>query len=137
MGVSRDDFLDQVVQRGGPRDEQGTEHLVRVVLGLLAEHLVGADRLDLAGCLPGEYAAVVRDAPAADRPLSADQFVAAVAGWAGTAATDGALQDVGAVLGAVADLAGEDLLERLLLQLPAGYGLLLNASQRARPAGRT
>ncbi|MCU7826746.1 DUF2267 domain-containing protein [Kitasatospora sp. DSM 101779] len=105
MGVSRDDFLDRVSEHSGIQEERCREHLIRAVLGLLGEHLVGAERLDLAGCLPEEYAAIARDAPAADRPPAGERFAAAVA--ARTDATDdptddGTLRGVSAVLGGAA-----------------------------------
>ncbi|MEW1910027.1 DUF2267 domain-containing protein [Kitasatospora sp. NPDC085895] len=129
MGVPRDDVLDRVAERSGILEERRREHLVRVVLGLLGEHLVGADRLDLAGCLPEEYAAIVRDASAADRPLAGDRFATAVAAWT-DATDDGALRGVSTVLGGAAEHGSEELTRRLMLRLPADHGILFGFPQR-------
>ncbi len=48
----------------------------------------------------------------------------AVSAWIEGATERTAAWDTGAVLSVVADASGEELLERLLLQLPPGYDLL-------------
>ncbi|MFE7863861.1 DUF2267 domain-containing protein, partial [Streptomyces bacillaris] len=53
----------------------------------------------------------------------------ATAAWIEGATERTALWDVGAVLSVAADAAGEDLLRRILLQLPTGYDLLFGRPQ--------
>lgn len=50
----------------------------------------------------------------------------------GTPAT--ARWDTGAVLATVADLAGPDLLDRILTQLPSGYALLFGRAELVQAA---
>jgi hypothetical protein len=65
--------------------------------------------------------------PVGDFPGKRQQvgrFVRATTAWIEGATEQTAKWDVGAVLSVVADAAGEELTRRILLQLPAGYGLL-------------
>ncbi|MDH6580492.1 DUF2267 domain-containing protein [Kitasatospora sp. MAP5-34] len=123
-----DDFLARVVDRGKYTDQWEADHAVRVVLGLLGEHLVGAERTDLAQRLPKVYAPLM-DAPPADGPISARRFVEAAAHWITGATPETAQWDVSAVLSTVADLAEPSLLQRILTQLPDGYDLLFGRPQ--------
>lgn len=61
--------------------------------------------------------------PAAE-PLSPERFVRATAAWIDGATNETAKWDIGAVLSAVADAAGPDLVRRILMQLPLGYDML-------------
>jgi hypothetical protein len=76
------------------------------------------------GDLPGERAQVGRvgTGPRGDGPVGR----AAVPGGFDPLFARGA---VGAVLSVVADAAGEELTRRILLQLPAGYGLLFGCPE--------
>ncbi|MFC7185309.1 DUF2267 domain-containing protein, partial [Kitasatospora paranensis] len=60
----------------------------------------------------------------AAEPLSPERFVRAAAAWIEGATEQTALWDTGAVLSTAADAAGDDLLDRVLFQLPPGYDLL-------------
>ncbi|MEV7602425.1 DUF2267 domain-containing protein [Kitasatospora sp. NPDC089797] len=124
MTISWEDFLARVVERGEYRDAAEADHAVRVVLGLLGEHLVGAERTELADALPGTYASLFRDARPAAEPLTAERFVTAVVGWIDGATPATAQWDIGAVLSTVADLVPGELLDRVVEQLPDGYDLL-------------
>lgn len=124
MTISWEDFLARVVERGEYRGEAEADHAVRVVLGLLGEHLVGAERSELADALPGTYASLLRDARPAAEPLTAERFVEAVVGWIGGATTATVPWDIGAVLSTLADLVPGELVDRVIEQLPDGYDLL-------------
>ncbi|MFG3226079.1 DUF2267 domain-containing protein [Kitasatospora sp. NPDC048194] len=124
MTISWQEFLARVVERGEYRGEAEADHAVRVVLALLGEHLVGAERSELADALPATYASLLRDAQPAAEPLTAERFVSAVVGWIDGATPATAQWDIGAVLSTVADLVPEELVERVIEQLPDGYDLL-------------
>ena len=96
----------------------------RVVLGLLGAHLVGSVRAELAARLPEAYALVLLNPLPATEPLTPQRFVRATAAWIEGATEETAKWDVGAVLSVVCDAAEEELMGRVLLQLPPGYDLL-------------
>ncbi|MFI9364389.1 DUF2267 domain-containing protein [Kitasatospora sp. NPDC053057] len=124
MTISWEDFLARVVERGEYRGQAEADHAARVVLALLGEHLVGAERLDLADALPGTYASLLRDAQPAAEPLTAERFVEAVVGWIDGATPATAQWDIGAVLSTLADLVPGELIDGVIEQLPDGYDLL-------------
>ncbi|MGW7584715.1 DUF2267 domain-containing protein [Kitasatospora sp. NPDC054768] len=117
-------FLDQVRERGEYGTAQEAEHCAHVVLALLGAHLVGAVRSDLAARLPETLALVLLNPLQATEPLSPERFVRATAAWIEGATETTALWDIGAVLSTVADAAGDQLMEQVLLQLPPGYDVL-------------
>jgi hypothetical protein len=93
----------------------------------LCAHLVGQVRAELADRLPEAFALVLLNPLQAHEPLSPERFVRATAAWIEGATEQTATWDVSAVLSVVADAAdaaGEDLLNRMLFQLPPGYDLL-------------
>ncbi|MFJ8076453.1 DUF2267 domain-containing protein [Streptomyces sp. NPDC096176] len=118
------DFLEAVQERGEYGSTQEAERAARVVLGLLGAHLVGEDRAELAARLPETFALILLNPLRAAEPLDTERFVRATAAWIEGATEQTAKWDVSAVLSVVADAAGEDLLRRVLLQLPPGYDLL-------------
>ncbi|GHH95453.1 DUF2267 domain-containing protein [Streptomyces capillispiralis] len=107
------------------------ERSSRVVLALLSAHLVGEVRSELAARLPETLALVLLNPLQAHEPLVPEGFVRATAAWIEGATEQTAAWDVSAVLSVVADIAGDDLLNRILLQLPAGYDLLFGRPQPA------
>ncbi|MFG2825762.1 DUF2267 domain-containing protein [Kitasatospora sp. NPDC048365] len=117
-------FLEHVQERGEYKTPEEAERSARVVLALLGAHLVGGVRVDLARRLPETLALILLNPLQAAEPLGPDRFVRATAAWIDGATEATALWDVGAVLSTVADAAGDDLMERILFQLPAGYDLL-------------
>ncbi|WP_031075714.1 DUF2267 domain-containing protein [Streptomyces sp. NRRL WC-3742] len=131
MTISWEDFLARIVERGEYRGEAEADHAARVVLALLGEHLVGADRNELAAALPDTYAGLLRDARPAAEPLTAERFVQAVVGWIDGATEATAKWDIGAVLSTVADLVPAEVVDRVLEQLPDGYDLLFGHPMRA------
>lgn len=124
MRMHWDAFLDAVQERGEYPSRREADRAWRVVLALLGAHIVGADRAELAARLPKTCAlALLNPLPAAE-PLGPERFKAATAAWIDGATEETAKWDVGAVLSVVADVAGDELMRRVLLQLPPGYDLL-------------
>ncbi|MEV8531518.1 DUF2267 domain-containing protein [Streptomyces sp. NPDC051211] len=122
-------FLQEVRERGEYRTEPEAERAARVVLGLLGAHLVGQVRSDLAARLPETFALILLNPLQAAEPLDPERFVRATAAWIEGATDATATWDVSAVLSVVADAAGDELMERILLQLPVGYDLLFGRPQ--------
>lgn len=111
-------FLEAVQERGDYPSVAEAERASRVVLALLGAHLVGEERNELAARLPETFALILLNPLQAAEPLSSERFVRAVSAWIEGATERTAAWDTGAVLSVVADASGEELLERLLLQLP-------------------
>ncbi|GES33624.1 DUF2267 domain-containing protein [Streptomyces angustmyceticus] len=124
-------FLAHVQERGEYETSQEADRAARVVLALLGAHLVGHERAELAARLPEAYALILLNPLQAAEPLSAERFVQATAAWIEGATAETAKWDVGAVLSVVADASGEELMQRVLLQLPPGYDLLFGRPQSA------
>ncbi|MCF2527153.1 DUF2267 domain-containing protein [Yinghuangia soli] len=122
-------FLDQVKDRGEYPTRHEAERAIRTVLALLGAHLVGTERADLAARLPETCALVFLDPMHAPEPLAPERFVRAAAAWIDGATEQTATWDVSAVLSTVADAAGDELMGRILLQLPPGYDLLFGQPQ--------
>ncbi|MDO0917690.1 DUF2267 domain-containing protein [Streptomyces sp. DT2A-34] len=129
MTLRWDAFLDRVRERGEYDSRQEAERAARVVLALLGAHLVGEVRAQLAARLPEDFALILLNPLQSTEPLSPERFVRATAAWIEGATDRTATWDVGAVLSTVADSAGDDLLNQILLQLPAGYDLLFGRPQ--------
>lgn len=131
MRMQWDAFLEAVQERGEYSSPPEAERAARVVLALLGAHLVGEVRAELAARLPESCALVLLNPLQAHEPLSPERFVRATAAWIEGASERTATWDVSAVLSVVADIAGDDLLKRVLLQLPPDYDLLFGRPQRA------
>ncbi|MEU2250596.1 DUF2267 domain-containing protein [Streptomyces sp. NPDC019224] len=129
MTLRHEAFLGHVKERGEYRTPEEAERAARVVLALLGAHLVGAVRAQLAAHLPEEFALILLNPLQSAEPLPPERFVRAAAAWIEGATEKTATWDVGAVLSTVADTVGDDLLEQILLQLPAGYDLLFGRPQ--------
>ncbi|GGT73765.1 MULTISPECIES: DUF2267 domain-containing protein [Streptomyces] len=130
MGMQWDAFLKSVQERGDYATPHEAERAARTVLALLGAHVVGADRAELAARLPETFALILLNPLQAAEPLDTARFVRATAAWIEGSTEETAKWDVSAVLSVVADCAGDDLLRRLLLQLPPGYDLLFGRPQR-------
>ncbi|MGY5130680.1 DUF2267 domain-containing protein [Streptomyces nigrescens] len=124
-------FLAQVQERGEYDSPAEAERAARVVLALLGAHLVGEERAELAADLPETFALILLNPLQAAEPLDPERFVRATAAWIEGATEETAKWDVGAVLSVVADAAGEDLMQRVLLQLPPGFDLLFGHPRSA------
>ncbi|CAL9343158.1 hypothetical protein SUDANB120_00308 [Streptomyces sp. enrichment culture] len=131
MTLRWDAFIEHVRERGeyGSRDE--ADRAARVVLALLGAHLVGEDRARVAAGLPEAYALILLNPLRAAEPLDPQRFVRATAAWIEGATEATARWDVSAVLSVVADTLDDEVLRRVLLQLPPGYDLLFGRPQEA------
>ncbi|MGP3926439.1 DUF2267 domain-containing protein [Streptomyces sp. 8N616] len=123
------DFVDTVRERGQYPTRKEAERVARIVLSALGGHVTGPERVKLARRLPPEAATVLAGQIPAVKPLTAAEFVDNVAARVPGATAATARWDVGSVLSAVADLAGDDLLERMIHRLPPGYALLFGRVQ--------
>lgn len=124
MRMNWDAFLEAVQERGKYPSREEAERAARVVLALLGAHLVGETRSELAARLPETMALILLNPLQAREPLSPERFVRATAAWIEGATEQTATWDVSAVLSVVSDMAGQELMHRVLLQLPPGYDLL-------------
>lgn len=131
MVMRWDAFLAAVQERGQYPSPQEAERAALVVLALLGAHLVGAERAELAARLPETCALVLLNPLPAAEPLDPQRFVRATAAWIEGATDETAKWDVSAVLSVVADAADEELMRRILLQLPPGYDRLFGRPQPA------
>ncbi|MEV4394996.1 DUF2267 domain-containing protein [Nonomuraea sp. NPDC049607] len=129
MRMRWDAFLAATQERGEYPSREEAEQASRVVLALLGAHLVGEVRNELAAWLPETLAQVLLNPLPAYEPLTPERFVRATAAWIEGSTEKTATWDVSAVLSVVADTAGEDLMKRILLQLPPGYDLLFGRPQ--------
>lgn len=129
MRMHWDAFIAAVQERGEYPSPQEAERASRVVLALLGAHLVGEVRAELASRLPETLALVLINPLQAHEPLAPERFVRATAAWIEGATEKTATWDVSAVLSVVVDIAGEDLMNHILLQLPPGYDLLFGHPQ--------
>jgi uncharacterized protein (DUF2267 family) len=126
-------MLEQVRYNGAYPTRERAEEVVSAVLAALGRRITGEERVELAARLPHEAARIfAAQVPENDTPT----------GWAfvrdlasrtgGTLATT--RWDVGSVLGVVAQLAGRDLLDRILAQLPTGYAILFGRAELTQAA---
>ncbi|MGS2587534.1 DUF2267 domain-containing protein [Streptomyces hebeiensis] len=126
-------LLEKVRYEGAYPTRERAETAVRAVLAALGRQLTGDERVELAARLPVEAALVLTAQIPVVEPVTGWSFVKDLA-----SRTDGTLAttrwDVGAVLAPVGDLAGPDLLARILAQLPQGYALLFGRAELARAA---
>lgn len=130
MVMQWDTFVSAVKERGEYQTPQEAERAIRVVLGLLGAHLVGSVRAGLAARLPETCALVLLNPLQAHEPLDPERFVRATAAWIEGATDETAKWDVSAVLSVVADAADQELMRRVLLQLPPGYDVLFGRPQQ-------
>ncbi|MGA5124053.1 DUF2267 domain-containing protein [Streptomyces pseudogriseolus] len=118
------ELVDAVREAGQYRTRPEAESVTRVVLSALGGHVVGDERVDLARALPEEAARVVASQIPATRRLSAAEFVDSVAARIEGATPATARWDVSSVLSVLPPLVGDELVTRILDQLPPGYALL-------------
>ncbi|MFD3698072.1 DUF2267 domain-containing protein [Streptomyces sp. NPDC058646] len=130
--MTYEQMLERVRYEGAYPTRERAEQAVRAVLGALGCQVTGDERVDLARCLPVEAALTLTASAPATGQLTGWGFIKDLA--ARTGATPATTRwDTGAVLAAVAALAGPDLLTRILGQLPDGYALLFGRAQLSRP----
>ncbi|MEU2222556.1 DUF2267 domain-containing protein [Streptomyces sp. NPDC018347] len=110
------------------------ERITHVVLSALGGHITGDERVALAQALPPEAGrAIASQIPAAD-PLTAREFVDAVATRMEGSTPATARWDVSSVLSTLSAHIGDPLTTRLLTQLPPGYALLFGRADLAPTA---
>ncbi|MEV5311671.1 DUF2267 domain-containing protein [Streptomyces sp. NPDC052610] len=129
------ELIDAVREAGQYPTRAEAERVTRTVLSALGGHVVGEERVELARALPAEAARVIAAQIPATRPLTAAEFVDSVATRIEGATPATARWDVSSVLSVLPPLIGDDLLTRILSELPPGYALLFGRPQLtpARP----
>ncbi|WP_099937093.1 DUF2267 domain-containing protein [Streptomyces sp. 3214.6] len=126
-------MLEQVRYEGAYATRAQAEQVVRAVLAAFGRTLTGDERVELAARLPHEAAVIFSSQIPATDALTGWGFVKDLATrTGGTPATT--RWDTGTVLRIVAHLAGEELLDRILAQLPSGYALLFGRAELTRAA---
>ncbi|MEU8827581.1 DUF2267 domain-containing protein [Streptomyces sp. NPDC048636] len=126
-------LLEKVRYEGAYPTRERAETVVRAVLTGLGRQLTGDERVDLASRLPLEAARMFAGPIPDPEPLTGWGFVKdLVIRAGGTPAT--ARWDTGSVLKVVAQLVGDDLVDRILAQLPPGYALLFGRIELTRAA---
>ncbi|MCX3286038.1 DUF2267 domain-containing protein [Streptomyces sp. NEAU-H22] len=117
-------LIEAVRQSGQYTSWPEAEQVTRTVLSALGTHVTGDERVDLARALPGEAARLIAAQIPATRRLTASEFVDSIASLTPGATSATARWDVSSVLSTLPTLTGDDLITRILAQLPAGYALL-------------
>ncbi|GGY62350.1 DUF2267 domain-containing protein [Streptomyces xanthochromogenes] len=132
-GMTFHQMTERVRYEGAHPTREQAEDVTRTVLAALGRQLTGDERVELAARLPVE-AAVDLTAQIPDaQPLTGWGFVKDIATRTGaTPATS--RWDTGTVLSVVGHLAGPDLLDRILTQLPSGYALLFGRAELTQAA---
>ncbi|MDQ0585576.1 DUF2267 domain-containing protein [Streptomyces rishiriensis] len=132
-GTTFEQMLERVRYEGAYPTRAQAERSVRAVLAALGRQLTGEERVELAARLPHEAAVILTSEIPATEPLTGWGFVKDLASrTGGSMATT--RWDTGTVLRVVAQLAGEELLSRVLAQLPSGYALLFGRAELTRAA---
>ncbi|MBT2365905.1 DUF2267 domain-containing protein [Streptomyces sp. ISL-10] len=110
------------------------ERVLRAVLIVLGGHVSGDERCELARLLPAEAALLISRQIPLTQPLTAPDFVDAVAARLAPISRPEARWATSTVLSLLAQQAGEPLTRRILAELPRGYALLFGLAELA-PAG--
>lgn len=132
-GMTFHQMLEKIRYEGAYPTREKAEDVTHAVLEALGRQLPSDTRLELAARLPAEAArALTRRAPA-PQPLTGWGFVKDLADHTGTTPAT-ARWDTGTVLTAVGQLAGDDLVARIIGRLPDGYALLFGRAQLTRAA---
>ncbi|CAL9362698.1 DUF2267 domain-containing protein [Streptomyces sp. enrichment culture] len=126
-------MLEQVRYNGAYPTRERAEEVVLAVLAALGRRVTGEERVELAARLPREAAEIFAAQIPGTDSMTGWAFVRDLA-----TRTGGSLAttrwDVGSVLGVVATLAGPDLLDRILTQLPSGYAILFGRAELTQAA---
>jgi uncharacterized protein (DUF2267 family) len=123
------DLVEAVREAGQYSTTAEAERVIRIVMSALGGHVTGDERVDLARALPEEAARVVASQIPATRPLTAAEFVDTIAARIQGATPATARWDVSSVLSVLPPLLGDDLVDRILTELPPGYALLFGRPQ--------
>jgi uncharacterized protein (DUF2267 family) len=123
------DLAEAVQDAGQYVSTTEAEHVLRVVLSALGDHVTGEERVDLARALPEEAARIIASRIPLNRPLSAPEFVDTVAARIDGATPATARWHVSSVLSVLPELVGDELVDRVLARLPSGYALLFGKAE--------
>ncbi|MGX4691977.1 DUF2267 domain-containing protein [Streptomyces sp. JNUCC 63] len=123
------ELTEKVQEAGQYTTRAEAERVTRIVLSALGGHITGDERVDLARTLPQEAAGVIASQIPVTRPLTASEFVDAAAARIDGSTPATARWDVSSVLSVLSDLLDQDLLTRILAQLPPGYALLFGRAE--------
>ncbi|MGW0537128.1 DUF2267 domain-containing protein [Streptomyces sp. NPDC003032] len=123
------ELIEAVRETGQYTTAAEAERVTRTVLSALGGHVVGDERVELAGQLPVEAARVIADQVPVTRQLTAPEFVESVALRLEGATPATARWDVSSVLTALTRAVDEELVDRLLNLLPPGYALLFGRAE--------
>ncbi|TXC94997.1 DUF2267 domain-containing protein [Streptomyces sp. ISID311] len=126
-------MLERIRYEGAYPTRERAAEAAQLVLAGLGRQLTGDERVELAARLPVEAALLFTAQIPATELLTGWGFVKDLATRTGASPAT-VRWDAGAVLAAVADLAGEGLLTRILQQLPAGYALLFGRAELTQAA---
>ncbi|MFD8079931.1 DUF2267 domain-containing protein [Streptomyces sp. NPDC059718] len=128
-----DAMVEHVRYEGAYPTRERAEQAVRDVLAGLGRQLIGEERVALAARLPVEAALELTAQLPRTEPLTGFDFVCDLATrTGGTPAT--ARWDAGTVFAVLSRLAGDDVINRVLAQLPTGYALLFGRAELAQTA---
>ncbi|WP_258382569.1 DUF2267 domain-containing protein [Streptomyces sp. NTH33] len=123
------ELTEKVQEAGQYTTRAEAERVTRIVLSALGGHVTGDERVDLVRALPEEAARVIASQIPVTRPLTAPEFVDAAAARIDGSTPATARWDVSSVLSVLSDLLDQDLLTRILDQLPPGYALLFGKAE--------
>ncbi|MEU6222515.1 DUF2267 domain-containing protein [Streptomyces sp. NPDC047042] len=126
-------MLERVRYEGAYPTRAQAEERVRAVLAALGRQVTGDERVELTSRLPYEAAVVFTSQFPAAEPLTGWDFVKDLASRTGASVAT-TRWDTGTVLRIVAQLADEELLGRILAQLPSGYALLFGRAELIQAA---
>ncbi|MFD4872389.1 DUF2267 domain-containing protein [Streptomyces sp. NPDC058420] len=132
-GMTFEQMLAQVRYEGAYATRAQAEQAVHAVLAAFGRQVTGEERVKLAARLPYEAAVTFTSQIPATEALTGWAFVKDLASsTGGSPATT--RWDTGTVFRVLARLAGEDLLSRVLAQLPSGYALLFGRPELTQAA---
>jgi uncharacterized protein (DUF2267 family) len=125
------ELVDAVRESGQYTTRAEAERITRIVLSALGGHVTGDERVELARRLPEEAARIIASQIPVTRQLTAAEFVESVAARVLGATPATARWDVSSALSVLPRAVGEDLVDRILRQLPSGYALLFGRPELA------
>lgn len=131
--VTFEQMLEKVRHEGAYSSTQQAHDAVQRVLEALGRQLSGDERVELAARLPKEAARYLASQIPTGRPLTGWGFVKNLAESTGSSPAT-TRWDTGSVLRVVARLTGDELVARIIGQLPDGYALLFGRPQLIRAA---
>lgn len=117
-------LIDAVRESGQYATAKEAERVTRTVLSALGGHVTGEERVALVRHLPERAARLVAAQIPVTSPLTAAEFVDYVAARIDGATPATARWDVSSVLAVLPQVAGDDIVDRVLAGLPSGYALL-------------